>query len=268
MEYNLFENENKIIKRAEELVNEETADPEEIKACLVELIDAFSRSYREQKCLIRVSDRQQEHLREVKEELLAKTLQLECQAVDLKVLNEDLAAEIFIRKKAEENLRILANTDTLTGVNNRRRFMELLEGEIRRVNRTNRVLSLMMLDIDHFKNVNDTYGHAVGDQVLCHFVMVVKDSIRDIDVIGRMGGEEFVVMLPETSSQEAAIVAERLRTAVKNREIIIPGEKFNITVSIGLAELELGESSDHLLIRTDEAMYLAKQNGRNRVEIA
>lgn len=262
----LFENEQNIIKFAEELVNDRNADLLEVKKCLTDLIDAYNRSYREQKCLIRVSDRQQEYLREVKDELLSKTLLLECQAVDLKVLNEDLEKEIAIRKKAEKELRILANTDVLTGVNNRRRFMELLKNEISRVNRTKRPLSIMMLDIDFFKKVNDNYGHAVGDIVLCHFVDVVQDCVRDIDIIGRMGGEEFVVMLPETPQEKAATAAERIRLAVAKREIVLPQEKFNISVSIGVAQFQKGESSDMLLNRADEAMYRAKENGRNRVE--
>lgn len=268
MEYNLFENEKQIIKYAEELVSEPDADHEEIKDCLVEVIDAFSRSYREQKCLIRVSDRQQDHLREVKEELLAKTLLLERQAVDLKVLNEDLAAEVAIRKKAEEELRILASTDALTGVNNRRKLMEVLEGEIRRAKRKNWDLSLMVLDIDHFKRVNDTYGHVVGDQVLCHFVTAIKDSIRDIDVVGRIGGEEFVVLLPEIPIEQGVIVAERVRATVEGRAVVLPQDTLNITVSIGIAEMQTGELSKHLLIRADKAMYSAKEKGRNRVEIA
>lgn len=218
--------------------------------------------------MIRFSDRQQEQLRAVKEELLIKTGELEAQALALKALNADLEAEIAIRTKIEEKLRIMAHTDALTGINNRRRFLELLTGEIRRAERTGLPLSMMMIDIDYFKNVNDRFGHVIGDQVLRHFVAISQSSVRDIDVIGRLGGEEFGVLLPGTSQANAYIVAERLRSGIENRKFISTEKEINITVSIGLAELIAGESEDQLIRRADTAMYMAKQNGRNRVEFA
>ena len=268
MEYSLFDHEKKVIERAEQLVAGLVCDPEEIKACLVNLIDTFRQSYREQHRLIRVSDRQQEQLRLVKEELLVKTKLLERQANAMKTLNEDLATEIAFRRRAEEELRIMANTDALTGVNNRRRFLEIFEDEIRRAKRTGHPLSFMMLDIDRFKTVNDRYGHAVGDQALRHFAGVLQGSFREIDVIGRLGGEEFGVILPDTSAQNAAVVAERLRSIVESREIKAAGNTFYITVSIGAAQMKAGESGYQLIARADAAMYAAKQSGRNRVEMA
>lgn len=267
MKYSLFDHEKKALERAEQLVAELVCDLE-IKACLVNLIDTFRQSYREQHRLIRVSDRQQEQLRLVKEELLVKTELLERQAIDMKMLNEDLASEIAFRRRAEEELRVMANTDVLTGVNNRRRFLEIFECEIQRVKRTGHPLSFMMLDIDHFKSVNDQYGHAVGDQVLCHFAGALQEGFREIDVIGRLGGEEFGVMLPDASAQNAAIVAERLRSIVESREVNAVGNRFYITVSIGVAQLKAGESGYQLIARADAAMYAAKQKGRNRVEMA
>ncbi len=268
MKYSLFDHEKKVVEHAEQLLAGLMCGPEEIKACLVNLIDTFRQSYREQQRLIRVSDRQQEQLRLVKKELLVKTELLERQAIAMKTLNEDLASEIAIRKRAEDELRVMANTDALTGVNNRRRFLEILEGEIQRVKRTGHPLCFMMLDIDCFKSVNDRYGHLAGDQTLCHFAGALRDGRRGIDAIGRLGGEEFGVMLPETSVQNAAIVAERLRGIVASREVNAAGNTFHITVSIGVTQLKPGESGDQLIARADAAMYAAKQHGRNRVEIA
>lgn len=169
MEYSLFEHEKQVIEKAERLLAEPQYDPEEVKACLLNLINTFRQSCREQKRLIRVSDRLQEQLRLVKEELLGKTELLESQAKAMRLLNEELASEVTFRRQVENKLRIMANTDALTGVNNRRRFLEMLTIEIQRARRTSRPLSFMMLDIDNFKSVNDRYGHAVGDQTLCRF---------------------------------------------------------------------------------------------------
>jgi len=268
MEFSLFDKEKKIVEKAEQLIAKEECDPEEIRDFLAVFIDAFRRCYQEQKCLIRISDRLQEQLLETKKELLIKTDQLKKQAADLKALNENLALEIAARKRIEEKLRIMADRDALTKVYNRRRFLEFLEMEVKKVKRTGKVPSFIMLDIDKFKNVNDQFGHAVGDQVLCHFTTVVLSGIREIDVFGRLGGEEFGVILPETSKKKAFIVAERLRSMVESSEIILSTGNINITVSIGVAELEAGESGEQLMVRADAAMYVAKQNGRNRVEIA
>lgn len=268
MEYSLFENEKKMIAQAEQLVAGSVCGVGELKTCLASLANAFRQSYREQQRLIRVSDRQQEQLRLVKEELLVKTELLEHQAIAMQMLNEDLAAEIAFRKQAEEQLRIMANTDVLTGIDNRRRFLEVFEVEIQRVQCTGRPLTYMMVDIDHFKNINDKYGHAVGDEVLRHFVGSLRAGCRAIDVVGRLGGEEFGVVLPETTGENAAGVAERLRSLVANQGINAAGETFHITVSIGVAQFKAGESGHQLIARADAAMYKAKQNGRNRVEVA
>lgn len=268
MEYSLFEHEKKVIKQAEQLVSELPDDLQEIKACLANLIDTFRQSYWEQQRLIRLSDRQQEQLRLIKEELLEKTELLERQAIDLQLLNKELAAEVAFRKRVEEELRILASTDVLTGVNNRRKFLETLEIEIQRVERTGLPLSFIMLDIDLFKCVNDQYGHATGDQVLCSFASVLRAGLRQIDVIGRVGGEEFAAILPATTGQNAVIIAERLRSMVENLEINVAGESLCVTVSIGVTQLMGGEKGYQLIARADAAMYRAKQSGRNRVEMA
>lgn len=268
MEFSLFDKEKKIVERAEQLIAKQECSPEEIKEFLAIFIDAFRQCYREQERLIRISDRLQEQLLETKKELLIKTDQLKRQAADLKTLSENLTLEIAVRKRIEEELRIMADRDSLTRVYNRRRFLEFLDMEAKKIKRTDRALSLMILDIDNFKDINDQFGHAAGDRVLCHFTTVVLSGIREIDVFGRLGGEEFGVILPETSKEKAFIAAERLRSMVEKQGCILSTGNINITVSIGVAELKAGGSKEQLMAQADAAMYTAKQKGRNRIEIA
>jgi len=167
----------------------------------------------------------------------------------------------------EKELERLAHTDHLTGVNNRRYFIELLELELERCRRYPKSLSLLMLDIDHFKTVNDTYGHGAGDEALKSFVAMLNNSgLRNSDFAGRMGGEEFAVTLPETEMEIASgVVAERIRNSLEKRAIIYNGTRFFVTVSIGVAELRKEDSVQSILHRADQALYRAKTSGRNRV---
>jgi len=170
----------------------------------------------------------------------------------------------WIRK--EEELVRLSTIDPLTGANNRRLFMEKLDEEVQRSQRYGTPLSLISLDIDHFKKVNDTYGHAVGDQVLKRCVDTCAKALRSTDVFGRMGGEEFSAILPFTDIQNAHETAERLRERLSRcsggAEDAIPA----FTVSLGVAELRADETSGSLQKRADDALYRAKEQGRNRVE--
>jgi diguanylate cyclase (GGDEF)-like protein/PAS domain S-box-containing protein len=181
--------------------------------------------------------------------------------------------DISQRKQLEAELFHEASTDSLTGVSNRRYFLAQAEQELRRSRRFARDLSIMMLDLDHFKAVNDRFGHAVGDAVLQGAVKSSLESLRQSDQMGRLGGEEFAVILPETALGAAAEVANRLRQHLAERPIIA-GESasraaIDCTVSIGVAQLEPRDSSiDDLLNRADQALYRAKELGRNRVEIA
>lgn len=162
----------------------------------------------------------------------------------------------------------LAMSDPLTKALNRRAFFKLSEREVGRANRYGTNLATMMVDIDHFKRVNDTYGHAVGDEVLERLVRVFTDGTRDEDIVGRLGGEEFAILLPETDIQRALTVADRLRQAASALSFESPKGDFSITISIGLSEPTAGER-DILaaLERSDSALYAAKQNGRNRIEV-
>jgi len=170
-------------------------------------------------------------------------------------------------KEMNEKLERQARTDFLTGAHNRGYFYELASLELSRAQRYGQTFSLMILDIDHFKGINDQYGHDVGDQALKVFVEVLKQTLRDLDMVGRFGGEEFVVLLPQATINNAAIIAERIRLLVSQQAMSSgEGQRFNMTVSIGLAEFIEGVTSvDEIVKLADKALYLAKQAGRNRV---
>lgn len=170
--------------------------------------------------------------------------------------------------KLFDEVQRLAITDGLTGLFNRRHFMELAQIEFVRARRYKRNLSLILFDIDHFKAVNDQYGHPVGDQVLCGLADLCRDKLRDADPVGRYGGEEFITLVVEADAKAAYLVAERLRCEVEKMKVSTSAGELQITVSVGVAEL--GENSpnlDTLIARTDQAMYVAKRKGRNRVAI-
>jgi diguanylate cyclase (GGDEF)-like protein len=175
---------------------------------------------------------------------------------------------------ALENARLfneiqeLAMTDSLTKIFNRRKFYELADNEFSRSQRYNHPLSVIMMDIDKFKLVNDTYGHAAGDQVLIRIAETCTGSMRTIDILARYGGEEFVVMLPETTAQEADLTAERIRLLVARTPIKIGESTIHVTLSFGVVELDQTcKNIEELMDRSDQAMYASKNSGRNRVTI-
>jgi len=161
----------------------------------------------------------------------------------------------------------LATHDELTGLVNRRRMTELMAVEQLRCARNERPLILALLDLDHFKHINDNHGHAMGDQVLRFFAATIQATLRSTDVLARWGGEEFVLMLYDTDPACAAPLLERVRLAVQALETRAPERVLRVTVSIGLAIGEPGEAVEHILERADEALYLAKAHGRNRVVV-
>ncbi len=179
-------------------------------------------------------------------------------------------SDITRRKELEADLVRLAAIDGLTEILNRRSFMERSSMELKRAFRHHTPTSLLMIDIDHFKNVNDTYGHHVGDEVLRSLARRLAGELRREDLLGRIGGEEFAALLPQTGMEGALLAAERLRLAVENMSIPCDGWEIRITVSIGagLQEEERVQDLERLLKRADRALYAAKQNGRNRVEMA
>lgn len=169
-------------------------------------------------------------------------------------------------RKATRDLYRLATTDELTSVANRRHFLLRLVDEVARATRYPQPTSLALLDLDHFKKINDTHGHAAGDAVLQLAAKVCRDVLRDVDSIGRIGGEEFAVLMPGTDVAGALIVCERLRVAVEEAEVHTPTGVIRPSVSIGVIERGADEDSALMLLRADNALYRAKENGRNRVE--
>lgn len=166
-------------------------------------------------------------------------------------------------RRANQRIQEIANHDGLTGLANRRHFLEHLRIALRHAQRHDRPLSVLMADLDRFKEVNDKFGHAGGDAVLASFASLLKQDARASDLAGRLGGEEFAIMLPETNGDQAFDVAERLRTKMVAQYPLGPQHRF--TVSIGIAVLRKEDSLDDLLERADQALYAAKGAGRNRV---
>lgn len=168
--------------------------------------------------------------------------------------------------EANERLLVLATTDSLTGLANRRHFLEKLQEEIARSQRYGRPFSVAMVDADHFKSVNDTYGHDVGDRVLQRLSNLMTGAARDVDCVGRLGGEEFAILLPETNVQGGKVFCERLLSDIRDAEVDTGADPLRFTVSIGLTEVCQGEAkTDVILNRADEALYEAKESGRDRV---
>ena len=187
-------------------------------------------------------------------------------ALSLEHTVEERTEELRLRN---DELEQLAISDPLTNINNRRHFFELAEKEYKRAKRYQHPLSLVLADVDHFKNFNDTYGHLIGDQILTNLAGFFEESIRDIDVVARYGGEEFVILMPEIGCQDAKIMAKRLCQSVAENPMINNNSKIMFTISFGVACWDGKEeiSFETLLPRADQAMYKSKEKGRNCVTI-
>ncbi|NIA30838.1 MAG: diguanylate cyclase [Actinobacteria bacterium] len=197
-------------------------------------------------------------------ELLARTKSL----LRIKRLHDQLQEKVFQLEQAKERLRELAIKDGLTGLYNHRYFKRFLTQEIKRARRHKSQVSLIMMDIDHFKNYNDTYGHLAGDEVLRNVAKLMTGNIRSIDVAARYGGEEFVIVLPQTNKNAAKIVAEKLRTLVGDQKFQNEDTQPNgkITISMGVATFpENATNLEELIHQADQRLYHAKSLGRNCV---
>jgi diguanylate cyclase (GGDEF)-like protein/PAS domain S-box-containing protein len=174
--------------------------------------------------------------------------------------------DITKRKALENELLQMASTDALTGASNRRHLFELAEREYSRAKRYDHDLCAVMIDIDRFKQLNDNYGHDVGDEALKRLVSICKEGLRSSDLFGRVGGEEFVAVLTDQNLEQSMLAAERLRTRIAEIIVPVPGGKIGFTASLGVAPLtEADTSFDDLLKRADNALYSAKRAGRNCV---
>ena len=171
-----------------------------------------------------------------------------------------------VERKLEEQLKTLAYYDELTGCINFRWIMYLLRNEIARAKRYNKEMTISMIDIDHFKKVNDKYGHLVGNDVLREFASIVKDNVRDVDIVGRYGGEEFLVILPEATVKQSLIVLERIREKLAKAKLT--SHQLKIKCSVGMASFPYsGDTLSELLAIVDNALYQAKRAGRDRIVV-
>jgi diguanylate cyclase (GGDEF)-like protein len=175
-----------------------------------------------------------------------------------------------VEAQSHETVYSMTTSDALTSVYNKRFLLDALEHERVRSQRHKRPLALMMLDVDHFKSINDTFGHPVGDQVLSEISTLLVKLARNCDIVARYGGEEFAVILPETDSTRAKVLAQRLRRGIEQHTIVCDQGRFTVTVSIGVSGTEgdgAATSRESLISQTDNALYAAKRNGRNRIEV-
>lgn len=196
---------------------------------------------------------------DVKDQELLKAI---CSQISIVIQNSKLFTSL---RKVNEELERIASTDQLTNIWNRRHFSNIIQIEIKRAKRYDQTMSLLLFDIDHFKNVNDKYGHQVGDMVLVEFAKILRANIRDVDLLARWGGEEFLILAPHLCLKDAGQLAERLRISIAEHNFKIV---YSITVSIGVVEFNLNENLDHWIKKADEALYRAKELGRNRVELS
>ncbi len=183
------------------------------------------------------------------------------------IINRQLEEEIKRRIKLEAALKEMAATDPLTGLYNRREYDMLFQHAIERANRMNTPLSVGIIDLDYFKQVNDTYGHSAGDEVLRRTARLLLDNLRTMDVVGRWGGEEFIILLPEIAIDQANMTCNRLLKALAATDIDVDSTSIKITATIGITQLLHGDKIDKIISRADEALYKGKEAGRNRVEI-
>jgi len=191
----------------------------------------------------------------------------ECMVInnELAKKQRELAKNHKQLQRAYISIEELSVRDTLTGAANRRKLLDVLLDEMSRCKRYGTPLSVLSLDIDFFKRVNDVYGHAAGDSALIAFVKTCQDQLRTTDMLGRIGGEEFIALLPHTPMHQATTTAQRIRSSIEELSIGYNGSSIRITVSVGVSTFKSGEDMDSLLNRADTALYQAKAEGRNRV---
>lgn len=184
----------------------------------------------------------------------------------INILLVSVGFSIMGHEKLVENYQTLASRDDLTGLYNRRHIIEAAGKEIQRAERYHRDISLILIDIDNFKAINDSYGHQAGDRVINHMADVMRETFREIDLFGRYGGEEFIALLPETQAADAVVLSERMRDKINQRIVKFENSEITYSASFGIAQGQPGMQLDQLIAQADKALYHAKNSGRNRVE--
>ncbi len=178
--------------------------------------------------------------------------------------NQELEDKTLEIQKMNEKLKYISMRDELTNIYNRRKLNEVLRHEYNKAKRYSEKFSIIILDVDYFKSVNDTYGHNVGDEVLIELVEKLNNNIRSSDILGRWGGEEFLIICPHTDKNQAVSLARKLRKIIQNHEFPVTND---LTCSFGVTAYKSGDTIDDLINRADKALYTAKENGRNREEV-
>lgn len=253
--FSLFDEEERVLDQTQIMLHK----LEEVADGVRGLAQAYGKSYREQRRLVRLSDRMQLDLQ-------TANTRLEEQAAELKALNSALAEEVEQRKALAEEVHRMAITDPLTGMFTRRHLYELGERELMRAGRHALPLSLLLVDVDHLKAVNDAFGMAAGDEVMRGLSAVFRRIVREADITGRLGGEEFCAVLPDTPVEEALGLAESLRAEVEAMRIPVDDAAVRVTVSVGAIAFDGGTPTlDRLLQHADTALYQAKAAGCNTV---
>lgn len=252
-DFSLFQREENVIKESEAIMDKLGSVGQEFRS----LTENYRQSYREQQRLIKMSDRLQM-------QLLDANAKLEAQAVEMQELNQSLQREIAERTKLTGELEKLANVDSLTEAFTRRYFFDLVAGELRRVKRNDQPMALLLADFDNFKEINDALGHHTGDRTLRIFGAEVRRQLREVDIFGRLGGEEFAIVLPETDQTSALNVAEKVRQSMERISTSDP-ELGLVTISIGVTMFVKNDRIEKALCRADQALYKAKNAGRNQV---
>lgn len=232
---------------------------------LSQLSDAFEQMSGRLESSHREIESNQQALREARDELEQRVNE---RTTELVKANQQLREEIAERKHMELRLEEISRTDYLTGILNRRAITKLLEEAKGKVSSDELSFCTILVDLDHFKEINDKYGHDVGDRTLRHAVERLRHGIRENDLLGRWGGEEFLIMTPQTSLQEAQQLASRLCDNLAGSRVSTAGNSVGVTGSFGLARFIPGEDIDACLKRTDDALYAAKTQGRNRIVTA
>jgi diguanylate cyclase (GGDEF)-like protein len=188
--------------------------------------------------------------------------------IDVVLLSLALADRMKITQEEKLIAEKQAKTDVITGLLNRRAYSEMSYIEYKRLLRHQRSLSVIIFDVDHFKHVNDTYGHDAGDYILKSVGSIVKEVIREYDYAFRMGGDEFLLLLPETNEKQASLLAERIRKRIENKKLVDENRKFSVTASFGISQnRKIDTSIENIAKRADKALYKAKKAGRNKVEV-
>jgi len=249
----------------ERLLSDPAYDDHPLRCALADLYAEFRDALYQIDRIASISDRYQSNAREV---TLSLTERYRKQLRQLGKLARISDRYQSMMRDLNEALKEASTRDALTGIGNRRLLMERLKEETARAERMGRPLTLAIADVDRFKSINDAHGHDAGDKTLIEIAATIEASVREYDVCGRWGGEEFLVIMPEIGAVEGAAVIERVRQAVRGLQVNIGGQVIAISLSFGIAQRHAGESLSETINRADAALFAAKRAGRDRYEMA